>query len=78
MSSIREAVSALVRELIGAKDITCHGGKSLVADVTAMIENEVKAEREACATVCDELAKEASGWLGDATAERCADAIRAR
>lgn len=78
MSGIREAVSALVRDLTGAKDITCYGGKSLVAEVTAMIENEIKAEREACALVCEAQATAEFGCDGEWSAERCADAIRAR
>jgi len=43
-------------------------------ELMRMVELAVEAEREACAKVCDEYAKN-SDWP---TADNCADAIRAR
>lgn len=57
MATIREAVSALVRDLTNCADITCHGERSLVAEVTALIENEIRAEREACAMDCESISE---------------------
>lgn len=44
--------------------------------VKRMIEEAVKAEREACAKVCDDLDK--SHWGCEVRASWCSEAIRAR
>jgi hypothetical protein len=49
---------------------------SIKATYQHLIDEAVKAEREACAKVCDEIATE-DGWEGG-YAYRCVEAIRAR
>ena len=56
------------------KVVDALGPLSLWSDkaLKAEIHEAVKAEREACAVVCDDL------WEDDGTAYECAEAIRAR
>jgi hypothetical protein len=50
------------------------GGAPLPWDADEMIEKAVKAEREACAKVCNDIAYSED----DPTGYKCAEAIRAR
>ena len=47
--------------------------KGLISDMRCQVLDRVKAEREACAKVCDEL-----HYAADAYGAQCAEAIRAR
>ena len=69
--------AALVKQhLIESGYRKCAGGQS-IKQYCCMVEEAVKAEREMCAKVCDELVLEHPG-RADLTAHQCAAAIRAR
>ena len=52
--------------------------KEIEAAIEDAVNRAVLAEREACAKVCDELYDKAAAKYFDATADECAEAIRAR
>ena len=75
-TKVMEGLSSQGWEVIGRGGTWSEAMRPLDAYVQRKVERAVKAEREACARLCDEYAKNSSNPMN--FAENCAAAIRAK